>query len=1151
MQCTGCGQENRDEARFCRGCGRPFARSCAACGAEVLPDAAFCDRCGARLATAPAPPVPAPASYTPAHLAARIRASSAGLAGERKLVTILFADVVGSTAIAERIDPEEMRALMDRCFGHMLEEVHRCEGTVNQFTGDGIMALFGAPLALEDAPQRALRAGLAIQEALARCREELRDTCKVDLQVRIGIHTGLVVVGRIGNDLRMEYTAIGDTTHLAARLQTIAAPGKVVVSEATRRLVAPFFELRDLGPQAIKGKRDPVRVFEVVRERSARDRVDALAAEGLTPFAGRHAELAALHEAFDLTRRGRGQVVFVVGEAGIGKSRLLYEFRAALGDTPHRWIEGRCASSGAGTAFLPITDAVRRALGIDDRDDEASALAKVDAAAGDLEWARPFIRALLSLPTGDPAVDALDAATRRSETFRALKALNLRAAETAPLVLVIEDLHWIDAASQDYLGFLAEAIPAAPVMLILTHRPGYRHAFGDRSYHRRIALAALSAVDTAAMASALLATATLPDALRELIAHKAEGNPLFVEEVTKSLLEEGTLRRENGRIVVARALADTAVPDSVQGVLMARLDRLEDEPKRALQMASVIGREFALRLLARVSEVGDQVSDLVGELRALELIYEKAAHPELAYMFKHALTHDVAYASILVQRRKELHRTIGLAIEELYAERLAEHYEALALHFARGEDWERAFEYHRRAAVKALHAYANEAAIEHARQALAIAERLGEHVPANARRQLEEAIAAAAFLTSEFRASGRAYENAAALGDLASRATNLAWAGFSYAWGHAYEDSERTTAAALALANAHDLPAAEALARDNVQFHRLIRGELEAAERGHAAIERLAERAGDERVLIRVRGNFAQALEWRGRYAEALAIEEGVLETGQRLGMPTYVIYPKWFIAKAACCLGQYARAVSELRESIELCERVGDRAFRSRLLNTLGWVLAELGEHAQARRHNAHAAAIARDLGDPEIIANAEINLGANELALGDADAALARLAPIRADLVTPGDPWMRWRYGLHVDDALGRIALVRGRIEEALALADAELAGARRHGADKLVGRGLELRGRALLALDRRAEAVVTLREALATAAAIGYPPTQWRALDLLAETAARDGRRAEAAELAGRARALVDRLLPGVPDELRSSLQETALAGHDRRR
>ncbi len=489
MLCSRCTQENRPEARFCRACGSPLPRLCAACGAEAPADGAYCDRCGAALSSEPA----APASYTPKHLADRILRSRATIEGERKHVTVLFADVVGFTSIAEQIDPEEAHALMDRCFDVILGEVHRLEGTVNQFTGDGAMALFGAPVALEDAPRRAVAAALGIQRALGALRDEILAQRGIDFRLRIGINTGLVVVGRIGNDLRMDYTAVGDTTNLAARLQTLAPPGAILISESTDRLVRGYFETVPVGPLDVKGKATPVRAFQVMAELPARGRIDAVADLGLTPLIGRRRELDLLREAFGGARDGHGRVVFLVGDAGLGKSRLLFEFRRSLADEPHLWIEGRCASYGTATAFLPIVDALRRWAGIEDRDDEQGALAKLDARVsglgGDLAWTLPFLRLLLSLPAGDDAVAGLDAAVRRSETFRALKALTLQAALVAPVVVVIEDLHWIDPASEEYLGFLADAVAATHAILVCSHRPGYRHPFGDRSYHARIALA--------------------------------------------------------------------------------------------------------------------------------------------------------------------------------------------------------------------------------------------------------------------------------------------------------------------------------------------------------------------------------------------------------------------------------------------------------------------------------------------------------------------------------------------------------------------------------------------------------------------------------------------------------------------------------------
>ena len=1100
--------------------------------------------------------MPAPASYTPAHLAARIRASRTALEGERKLVTVLFADVVGSTAIAERIDPEEMRTLMDRCFGYMLEEVHRYEGTVNQFTGDGIMALFGAPLALEDAPRRAVLAALSMQRALARCRDEPHGPGHIDLHVRIGIHTGLVVVGRIGNDLRMEYTAIGDTTNLAARLQEVAPPGGVVVSEATHRLTAGFFEARDLGPHSLKGKSEPVRVFQVTAESAAQGRIDTLTDTGLTPLAGREGELRTLHDAFDAACRSRGQTVFVVGEAGIGKSRLLYEFRRRLADTPHTWVEGRCASYGTTTAFLPLIDALRRTFGIEDRDDEAAAAAKVDAGIAplgpDVAWTVPFVRQLLALPPDDEAVATMNSVTRRSETFRALKTLTLETARVRPLVLLIEDLHWIDPASEEYLTFLADVVPATHALLMCSYRPGYQHVFGDRSYHVRVPVRPLSDAEMARVASAALGVDALPAEVAALIAEKADGNALFVEEVSKALVEDGSLRRDGDRVTLGRALADLAVPDSIHGVLMARIDRLDDDPKHALQMASIIGREFALRLLARVSEVGDRVPHLVQELRALEIIYEKAEHPELAYIFKHALVHDVAYESVLLEQRRRLHRLVGSAIEELYAERLPEHYETLALHFTRGEDWERALTYHTLAARKAAEAYANHAVIAHARAGLGILDRLATPDLGPRRQELEELIGMASLLTSAFRASGEAFVRAAdAAPEPGARAIDLGHAGQSFTWAHAYDDARRVLEQAGELARVNGLVVAETLAVANDGFLHQTLGELDAAERLFETAVAIAERSGSEEARAVTQLFHGVLLDWRGDFRRSAPLFVAAREVGQRRRLPHLVVLPQWFLGKATCGLGEYARSVALLRDAVELCDKIGDRAWKTRCQNTLGWCLAEIGAHAAALEENRRAAALAHEIGDQEIRANAELNLAANHLALGDVDAAFAHVEPIRAEFEPDGDPWLRWRVRMHVQDVLGQLMLARREPARALAHADAELSSARHHRAAKLEARALELRGRTLVALDCLDEAEASLRDALAAAAHIGYPPIQWRALGLLAEIARRRGRRTEAETHVARVTALIRTLGASLPDDLRQALHAVARFEQDARR
>ena len=1146
MTCRACGHRNRSEARFCEDCGAPLARVCASCGAELRAAARFCDACGhAAAASTSANDAAVPRSYTPTHLAQRILRQRSSLEGERKHVAVLFADVIGFTPISERTDPEQMHAIMERFFDVLLAEVHRFEGTVNQFTGDGIMALFGAPLALEDAPRCAGMAALAMQQRVERLRQELLTSTGLDFRMRVGIHTGLVVVGKIGNDLRMDYTAIGDTTNLAARLQALAPAGSILISEATQRLVAGYFDTRDCGELAVKGRAAPVRAFEVLADRAERRRIDVLADVGLTPLAGRERELAALRETFAAASAAQGQVVFLVGDAGLGKSRLLFEFRRELENQPHLWFEGRCASYGKATAFLPIIDGLRRYFGIDDRDEEAAAVRTIDegvgALGGDLAWTLPFVRQLLSLPPGDEAVAALDAASRRAQTFGALKAITLQAAQLRTLVLVIEDLHWIDPASEEFLAFLGDATPTTRTLLVCSHRPGYRHPFGDRSYHVRVSLRPLSSTEMAGMTTALLGGVDLPDAVRDLVERKAEGNPFFVEEVTKSLLEQGALRTEAGHLVLAQTLQELAVPDTIQGVLAARIDRLPDAPKRAMQIASVIGREFALRLLERIVETGKGLRGQLEELRALELIYEKAMHPELAYMFKHALTHDVAYDSILIDRRKLLHRTIGLAIEELYADRLAEHFETLALHFERGEDWERALRYHELAAEKAEASYATHAVVHHCRQALAIAERLDSAIDDERRRRVEDKLGVAHFYLSEFQASADAHRRAASFsGDTAHRATHLALCGHSDLWGHRYASAQTSLDAALTLARRDGARGAEALALIVEGFHGSVLGEIDGYEERMVRALAMAREAGSEEAIALANFMLCEVAEWTGDYRRSIAFGTAAIEAARRLRLAHVFVWATWFVGKAACCLGEYGRALDWLGEAHAITERIGDRAWRTRLLNTLGWCYMELGDDARAREYNVRACILAREFGDPEMIVNGEINLAMNDLTLGEHGRASDALEKLRAEAETREDPWMRWRYTLHIAHGLGLVALTRGDPECVLAQADCELAGARSHRAPKLEARALGLRGAAFLLEDRRDEAAAALSETIAVADRIAYPRASWSALRLLAELERRRGHNDLALQHTARAQALRDHVAGSLPDAaLRRSL------------
>src|SRR5262245_25062331 len=495
-------------------------------------------------------PAPGPLSYTPPYLAEKILTSRSALEGERKQVTVLFADVAGFTTLAEQLDPEVVHEIINHCFEGITAEVHRFEGTINQYTGDGVMALFGAPLAHEDSPRRAIHAALGIQRAIRDVAQALQAERGLTLQMRIGINTGLVVVGKIGDDLRMDYTAVGDTTNLAARLQQIAQPGSAVISAATQQHVAGFFEMRDLGEVPVKG-RASVRAFEVLRPRSRRTRFDVAVERGLTPLVGRQRELATLRERFREVQAGRGQVVGIAAEAGMGKSRLVLELRRALAQAGEAvtWLEGHCISFGQASPFLPLIELLRENFQIDEWDGEPEIIAKVEQGMrrmGELEAHIPAIRYLLSIEPGDAALVAMEGAARRRHLFAALRALSLRGAQRRPLVLVVEDLHWVDTSSEEFLNAMLDAVAGVPLLLLVTYRIGYTPPFGSRSFYTTLTLHSFSEDETLAMAGHVLGTAQFPAELQTALMAKAEGVPLFIEEVTKALLDLGVLQREDG-----------------------------------------------------------------------------------------------------------------------------------------------------------------------------------------------------------------------------------------------------------------------------------------------------------------------------------------------------------------------------------------------------------------------------------------------------------------------------------------------------------------------------------------------------------------------------------------------------------------------------
>jgi class 3 adenylate cyclase/tetratricopeptide (TPR) repeat protein len=760
MTCPHCHHVNPADARFCTGCGQSLALLCPACQTPNTLDSQFCKACGTFLVTSdalqPAQRSTPSQSYTPRHLADKILAMRSALEGERKQVTVLFADVVGFSTLAGPLDPEDVHTLMDGCFEILTQQVHRYEGTINQFTGDGIMALFGAPLTHEDHAMRALHAALGIQAALQDYHEEVQARWGVPVQMRLGVNTGLVVVGRIGDDLRMDYTAQGDTTNLAARLQQMAPAGAIWVGEATYRLAREAFEWQEVGAQAVKGKAEAVPVYALHGPRLGRSRFEVVAQRGLTRFVGRYPELQQLLAAWEQTEQGAGQVVSVVGEAGIGKSRLLYEFKQWLAQEDASYVEGSCFAYGDSISYLPFLEIVRGFCGLEGREAEADAKRQIAQRLMTLPLdpttVTPYLHNLLAFPVDNAHFARLTPELIRQRTVEALTTLALAVARQQPLVVILEDVHWIDKASEEVLTAVVEAMVTVPVLLVLVYRPEYLHAWADRTYHAQIALTRLPGASSAAMVRAiltkpyaarvplerltpeqsqamvqdLLGVATLPPELERLIVAKTDGNPLFVEELTISLLESGDLVQEPAGYRLTRPLAALDIPATVQGVLLARIDRLREDLKSVLQVASVIGRVFSHPLLAYVLQQGPELEQILLQLQDLEFLYPTTLAPQREYSFKHVLTQETVYQTLLRPKREEYHERSGKAIEALYAERLEEYYEVLAYHYGRSGNKDKAVEYLDLANQKAAKANAMEEAKRYFDEAMTLLDTLPE-----------------------------------------------------------------------------------------------------------------------------------------------------------------------------------------------------------------------------------------------------------------------------------------------------------------------------------------------------------------------------------------------------------------------------------------
>ena len=712
MKCFACQSDNREGVKFCESCGTEIALVCPRCDSRIPVGKKFCGECGQKLdrdeVARPDPEIDydRPDSYTPKFMAEKILTTRGSLEGERKLVTVFFSDVTGFTSLSEKLDPEAVHQIMDGCFRILMQAIHKYEGTINQFTGDGVMALFGAPLAHEDHAQRACHAALAVQNSLTEYGRKVKTDFGADFKMRIGLNSGPVVVGAIGNDLRMDYTAVGDTTNLAARMESLAEPGGILVSDSTYRLVKKYFEFESLGEVAVKGKQALQAVYKLTRvSDEIRSRMDASKARGLTEYIGRKDEMHDLQKAFKKAQTGQGQVMGVVGEAGIGKSRFVFEMHRRA-DEPCRYIESRCLQYSSSIPFLPVLEIFRTYFDIGEGESEEAINEKLKSRLADIDKALiqslPAFRHFLSLPAGEPQWEILEPKEKQMKIFEAIRNFFIRLSLDTPLIIVIDDLQWLDKTSEEFISYFIEWISNTRILLLLLYRPEYNHPWASKSFYKQIGIYSLSEDESKQFIRCLLHDGQITQQIEDFIIGRTSGNPLFMEEFSYALIDNRTIVKVNSSYQLDETMSQNQVPDTIQGIIAGRMDRLEDNIKTTLQVASVIGRRFLFKILRTLPGLRDGLKTDLLRLQSFELIYEKRVFPELEYIFKNVITQEVAYNSLLFNRRKALHGMIGSAMEETYANRLEEFYEVIAHHFSKSDHYTRAFKYLKLSGEKAF-----------------------------------------------------------------------------------------------------------------------------------------------------------------------------------------------------------------------------------------------------------------------------------------------------------------------------------------------------------------------------------------------------------------------------------------------------------------
>jgi len=1079
INCPKCLTVNAADTLFCDECGAAFESACSQCGAANRHGAKFCKKCGGAIASASAQLLAAtPVAASPNNeVNDRLLASRRFIEGERKRVTVLFADIRGSTSFIEKLDPEEVRKHFDPVLRVMMDAVHRYDGTVNQLLGDGIMALFGAPLAHQDHAVRACYAALAMQADLRRAAEK-SGAAASSLRIGIGINSGEVVVRSLTNDLNIDYSALGQTTHLAARMEALAGPGSIVITAHTLREAEGFVEVKSLGAQQVKGFTSAIEAFEVIGATAARNRLQAAAARGLSPFVGRQSELELAQKVIERAAGGESQILAVVAEAGMGKSRMLQQFLDRYVSPQWRVLEAPSVPYGKATPYFPVIGLLRSYFSLAETEPAeqnatkiAEHILRLDPSLHD---ATPPLLALLDLlpekvveserqrfaPRPEVAAaiaryTGWELQERRSHTFSALTDLFLSESRKQPLILVFEDLHWIDSETHAFLDALVESLPRGRIFLLVNYRPGYSHRWANKDYYSRMRLSPLPSTGTHELLDSLLGGRADLAALKEILIKRTDGNPFFVEESIRSLVEAGVLTGTKGNYRPAVLVDSVRIPNTVQTVLAERIDRLPPDEKQLLQSAAVIGVVVPERLLRGATDLPEvELRRALANLQAAEFLYESSLFPELEYKFTHALINEVAYGALLHERRAALHARTLSALEMLIGDDRGDDIEALARHAFHGERWEKAFGYLRQSGAKAMsHSAFLEALASYEQAFAALA-----HLPDGQERSADEIdlhldARNALFLLGDLPRVGEHLLAAEKLADtLADEKRTARVLNFLNSYYGLSGDAERAIEIgkrALALNTVRADPAASAVTNYylGAAYNKTGRysDAIEALRQGMSKVDGVFqyERLGTTLVIsVICRSHMVQCMAATGDFVEGIERGEEGIRIAEEANHPASLIHMITSLGILLSQRGEFTQAIPLLDRALGLCQSANIRVYEPFVASRLGIAYAHVGRLEEALPHLERGVEESLAAGRVAFLSLSMVWLADGYLMLGRVDDA-ATFAERAFDLAqqTKERGHQAWALKLRADVAR-RCEQIKGATEfyhQALALSDA----------------------------------------------------------------------------------------------------------------